>query len=213
MSDIAKLSIQPRTATGTRAASKLRKQGLVPAIVYGHGEPVAHVSVNADELDRAIRVLHARTFRLDLDGKADTVLIKELQYDYLGKSMIHVDFERKSLTERVQVTIPVELRNAPKKTDGGVLDQPLHVLRVECPLGTIPDAVRIDITDLLLGSPVHVRDLTAPEGVQFLDAPESVIVQLKLVEAEPEDVVAVVAAGDEPVVLTAKKPKDGDAAE
>ncbi len=205
MSDIAKLTVQPRTGTGSRAASKLRKQGLIPAVVYGHGEPVAHVSVNAEELDRAIRVLHARTFSLALDGKTDTVLVKELQFDYLGKSMIHVDFVRKSLTERVKVTVPVELKNAPKKSDGGAIDQPLHSLHIECSLGNIPDAVRIDLTPLTLGNPVHVRDLPVPEGVVFLDAPESVIVQLRLPGAEPEPAEAVAA----PEVLTAKK-KDGD---
>lgn len=211
MSDIAKLTVQPRTGTGSRAAAKLRKQGLVPAVVYGHGEPVAHVSVNAEELDRAIRVLHARTFSLALDGKTDTVLVKELQFDYLGKSMIHIDFERKSLTERVKVTVPVELKNAPKKSDGGAIDQPLHSLHVECSLGNIPDAVRIDLTELTLGNPVHVRDLPVPEGVVFLDSPESVVVQLRLPGVEPEPVVADTAAG--PEVLTAKKKDDEGAAE
>ena len=208
MSDIAKLSTQPRNATGSRAAAKLRKQGLVPAIVYGHGEPVAHVCVNGEELDRAIRVLHARTFRLDIGGKSDTVLIKELQFDYLGKSMIHVDFERKSLSERVQVSIPVELRNTPTKTDGAALDQPLHALRVECPLGSIPDAVRIDITGLTLGNPVHVRDLPATEGVAYLDAPEMVVVQLSTRAPEPEEVVST--EGAEPEVVGADK-DDADA--
>ena len=208
MSDIAKLTTQPRTATGSRAAGKLRKQGLVPAIVYGHGEPVANICVKADELERAIRVQHARTFRLDVAGKSDTVLIKELQFDYLGSTMIHVDFVRKSLSERVQVSIPVELRNTPTKTDGAALEQPLHALRVECPLGNIPDAVRIDITGLTLGNPVHVRDLPVAEGVTYLDAPELVVVQLSTRAPEPEETVST--EGAEPEVLTAKTDEDGE---
>lgn len=209
--DITKLTVQPRTGTGSRAATKLRKQGLVPAVVYGHGEPVAHIAVSAEELNRAIRVLHARTFSLTVDGKTDTVLIKELQWDYLGSDMIHVDFERRALTERVKVTIPIELRNAPKVTGGGVLEQPLHLLHVECPLGNIPDAVRIDLIPLTLGNPVHVSDLTLPEGVVALDAPDMVVVQLKLPGVEPEPA-ADLSSGVEPEVLTAKKPKDGDEA-
>ena len=209
MSEVQKLATHPRAALGGRASAKLRKTGQIPAVIYGHNEPVAHVSVNAEEFDRAVRVLHARTFTLDVNGKADTVLIKDVQYDYLGRTMIHVDFERKSLTERVTVSVPVELRNSPKATGGGVIDQPLHVLRVECPLGNIPDVVRIDISDLTLGNPVSVRDLPKAEGITYLDAPDAVVVQLKLQAAEPEAVTDT--TGAEPVVLTAKKPKDDEA--
>ena len=207
MSNFAKLTVTPRTGTGTRAAMKLRKKGLVPAVIYGHKEPVAHICVSAEELDRAIRVQHARTFNLTVDGKTDTVLIKELQWDYLGKTMIHVDFERRSLTERVKVTVPIELRNTPKQMGGGVLDQPMHAIHIECPLGSIPEAIRIDLTTLTIGHPIHVKELPLPEDVKALDGPEMVVVQLKLPGAE-----AVVAepTGVEPEILTAKKTKDGE---
>jgi large subunit ribosomal protein L25 len=123
--------------------------------------------------------------------------------------MIHVDFERRSLTERVKVTVPVELRGTPKSTGGGVLDQPLHQLHIECEFGKIPEAVRIDITNLTLGNPVHVRELTLPEGVKVFEPPEAVVVQLKLPGAE----VTTAPTGEEgaePEVLTAKKPKEGE---
>jgi len=210
MSDIAKLAAEPRTATGSRASKKFRKQGLIPAVVYGHKEEVAHVTVNAEELDRAIRVLHARTFQLTIGAKTDTVLIKELQWDHLGKEMVHVDFERRSLTEIVRVTVPVELRGIPKATGGGVLDQPLHTLHVECPFGSIPDTIRIDITGLTLGNPIHVNELTVPEGVKVLDPGEAVVVQLKLPGVEAVEAPVVEDEGTEPEVLTAKKPKEGE---
>ena len=207
MSDITKLAVYPRTETGSRAAKKLRKHGKIPAVVYGHKEPVAQIAVDAVELNRAIRVLHARTFTLDINGKTDTVLIKELQWDHLGSEMVHVDFERRDLSEKVKVAIPVELRNSPKTTGGGVLDQPMHRLNVECPFGSIPEAVRVDILNLTLGAPIHVRELTLPEGVVALDPPEMVVVQLKLAGAEPA-AAGEAAEGSEPVILTAKKPKD-----
>jgi large subunit ribosomal protein L25 len=212
MAEIAKLTAQPRTATGSRAAAKLRKQGLVPGVVYGHQQPVAHLAVNAEELDRAIRVLHARTFALTLDGATDTVLIKELQWDHLGKEMVHVDFERRDLTEKVKVVVPVELKGAPKSTGGGVLDQPLHRVHVECELGKIPEAIRIDITNLTLDTPIHVRDLAVPEGVAVLESPDAMVVHLKLPGlAEAEAAAAPTEAGPaEPEVLTAKKPKEGE---
>ena len=179
------LKAQPRAESGSRSAIKLRKAGRVPAIVYGHKQDNAQVSVSAEELDRAIRVQHARVLDLELNGKTETVLIREVQWDYLGKQMIHVDFERKDLAELVRVAVPVELRNAPKATGGGVLDQPLHTLHVECPLGNIPDAIRVDITNLTLGNPIHVKELTLPEKVKVLESPEAVVVQLKLPGIEP----------------------------
>lgn len=210
--EIPSLTVHPRTAVGSRAAAKLRKKGLIPAVVYGHKEPVAHIAVAAEELDRAIRKLHARTFSLTVDGKTDTVLIKELQWNHLGDEMVHVDFERRSLSEKVKVTVPVELKNTPKNTGGGVLDQPLHTLHVECPLGSIPEAIRIDIVGLTLGNPIHVKELTLPEGVTVLEPPEAVVVQLKLPGVEPT---AAPAEGGpaEPEVLTAKKPKEGEGEE
>ena len=213
MAEIAKLTAQPRTAVGSRAAAKLRKQGLVPGVVYGHNQPVAHLAVSAEELDRAIRVQHARTFALTLDGNTDTVLIKELQWDHLGKEMVHIDFERRDLTERVKVVVPVELKGVPKSTGGGVLDQPLHRLHVECELGKIPDAIRIDITNLTLDAPIHVRELAIPEGVTVLEPPDAMVVHLKLpgIQETAAAAVAPTEAGPaEPEVLTAKKPKEGE---
>lgn len=209
MSDSVTLKTTPRTESGSRAAIKLRKQGLVPAIVYGHKLANAQVAVNAEELDRAIRVQHVRVLDLDINGKVETVLIRELQWDYLGKQMIHVDFERKDRSELVRVTVPVELRNAPKQTGGGVLDQPLHSLHVECPLGNIPEAIRIDITNLTLGNPIHVRELALPEGVKALEAPEAVVVQLKLPGIEPV-ATATTEPGAGPEVIKPEKKKAED---
>ncbi len=206
------LKATPRTGKGSRLADKLRKAGKVPGVVYGHKQDNVQVAVDATELDRAIRIQHARVLDLEIDGKAETVLIRELQWDYLGKQMIHVDFERKDRAELVRVTVPVELRNAPKQTGGGVLDQPLHTLHVECPLGNIPESIRIDITNLTLGHPIHVRDLALPEGVKVLEVPEAVVVQLKLpgLEATVATTPTEPGAGPEVIKKEKKTEEDGD---
>ena len=211
MSVTVTLKAQPRTDSGSRAAIKLRKQGLVPAIVYGHKQANAQVAVSAEELDRAIRVQHARVLELEVGGKKESVLIREVQWDYLGKQMIHVDFERKDLAELVRVAVPVELRNAPKVTGGGVLDQPLHTLHVECPLGNIPEAIRIDITNLTLGNPIHVKELTLPEKVKVLESPEAVVVQLKLPGIEPVAPTVPVEPGAGPEVIKPERKKEEEA--
>lgn len=209
MAETVKLQAQPRTGSGSRAALKLRRQGLVPGIVYGHKEANVSVAVKADELDRAIRVQHARVLDLQLDGKSETVLIRELQWDYLGKEMLHIDFARVSATDKVRVTVPVELRNTPKATGGANLDQPFHTLHVECSPTDIPEAIRIDITNLTLGAPIHVRELTLPPGVTVLEPPETVVVQLKLGGAEPA-AAAPAEPGAGPEVIKKEKKADED---
>ena len=209
MSDLVALAVQPRTTTGSRAAKKVRAAGMIPGIVYGHKQDPVAVSVPAKELDHAIRVQHARTFELTLNGKKETVLIRELQWDHLGKEMYHIDLWRVDAAERVKVTVPVELRGVPKNTGGGVLEQPLHLLHIECFALKIPDAFRLEIEGLTLGNPIHVRDLSLPEGVKVLEPGEAVVVQLKLPgQEEPTEAPAADAA--EPEVLTAKKPKEGE---
>jgi large subunit ribosomal protein L25 len=208
MSESVTLKARSRADKGSRAAIKLRREGLVPGIVYGHKKENAAIAVSAEELDRAIRVLHVRMLSIDLEGATETVLIREVQWDPFGKQMMHVDFERKSASEKVKVTVPVELRNTPKVMGGGVLDQPLHTLHIECPLGSIPEAIRIDITNLTLGHPIHVKELTLPEGVRVLEGSEAVVVQLKLPGAEAVVAAAVVpgaAATAEPEVIKKEK--------
>jgi large subunit ribosomal protein L25 len=205
MAEIATLKATPRTGSGSRAALKVRRQGLVPGIVYGHKEANVAVSVNAEELDRAIRVQHARVLNLQIDGKAETVLIRDLQWDAFGKTMLHIDFARVSATDRVKVTVPVELRNSPKATSGAVLDQPLHTLHIECSPVDIPEAIRIDITNLTLGAPIHVRELSLPANVKVLESPEAVVVQLKLPGLEPAPTAAAPTEGAEPEIIKKEK--------
>jgi large subunit ribosomal protein L25 len=209
MSDIVTMPVQMRTGKGSRAAAKVRKQGHIPGIVYGSTEEPVLVSMPYKELDHAIRVQHARTLKITVNGKPQTVLIRELQWDYLGKEMVHIDLWRVDEAKRVKVVVPVELRGVPKITGGGVLDQPFHQLHIECLAISIPDSIRLDITDLTLGAPIHVSDLKLPEGVKVLEAAEGVVVQLKLPGQEPAPTTTD-AGAVEPEVLTAKKPKEGE---
>ena len=118
--------------------------------------------------------------------------------------MLHVDFARVSASDRVKVPVPVELRGAPRATGGGVLDQPLHTLHVECSPTQIPEAIRVDISNLTLGEPIHVKELTLPEGVKVLESPEAVVVHLKLPGMEPAPVAAAAATAAAP---TAAEPE------
>lgn len=212
MAGIVSLAAQTRVGSGSRASFKIRREGRIPGIVYGHKEANIAVSVCAEELDRAIRVQHARVLDLLIDGKKETVLIRELQWDAFGRQMMHVDFARVSESDRVRVTVPVELRNSPKVTGGGVLDQPFHTLHVECSPTKIPESIRIDITNLTLGHPIHVKELQVPDGVKVLEPAESVVVQLKLpgVEAVAAPAVAGEAGAGPEVIKKEKKAEDDE---
>jgi len=207
MSATVTLPVQVRTGQGTRSAKRVRASGFIPGIIYGHKQDPVSIQVPAKALDHAIRVQHARSFELELDGKKETVLVRELQWDHLGKVMYHIDFLRVDKAERVKVTVPVELRGIPKATGGAIVEQPMHALHIECPAFSIPENIRVDISALVLGAPIHIRELPVIEGVKYLDPPEAVVVQMKIpgVEVEPEE-----PTGAEPEVLTAKKPKDGE---
>jgi large subunit ribosomal protein L25 len=199
------LKATTRVAKGSHAADKIRKSGFVPGIVYGHKQDPVAVSVCSVELDRAIRVQHARVLDLDIESKKEKVLIRELQWDYLGRQMIHVDFERVSADEKVKVVVPVELRNTPKTTGGGVLEQPLHQIHVECLAIAIPESIRVDILNLTLGNPIHVRELPLPAGVKVLENPEAVVVQLRLPGQEAEPTMTMDASANEPEVIKKEK--------
>ena len=208
MADTHKLKTEPRPGKGSRDANRLRKAGRVPAVVYGHKEETVPITVSRDELAFALRH-HARTVDLDLNGKAETVLIQQVQHDHLGSGLVHVDFRRVSKDERVRTTVEIELRGtAPGATGGGVLDQPLHKIHVECPAISIPESIRVKIDSLLLGQAIHVKELELPPGVKALDDPDLVVVQVKMQHVPVVEPTAPLAEGAaEPEVITKKKEK------
>src|SRR5882724_8993680 len=186
MAESIKFVTQARDGRGTRAARRLRKHGLVPAVVYGHKEATVAVALPAEELEKAVR--HgARVVDLQTDGEVQKARIKELQWDHLGKELLHVDFARVAADERVTITVPLELRGiAPGISQGGVLDQPLHSLKVECLAISIPESIRVNVNELQLGAAIHVRDLVLPPDVKVIDEPDAIVVQVTAKLAEPE---------------------------
>src|SRR5439155_12441779 len=198
------LATQPRTGHGKRIARRLRKEGLVPAVIYGHKQATVAVALGKKDLDTALRH-HARVVDLRIDGRTETAVIQEVQHDHLGKEVLHVDFKRVSKDERIEVAVPIELKGVPAGVGhGGVLDQPLHELDVECLAIAIPENIRVSIGDLQIGQAIHVKDLTLPEGVKVLNDPEAVVVQLRAFLAEPEPTAA---AAAEPTEPTAAEPE------
>jgi large subunit ribosomal protein L25 len=177
---------EPREGRGKQAARKLRRSGKVPAVVYGHKEETLSIALPLDDVEKAIR-RGVRVVDLKAGGKEEKALIRDVQWDHLGKELLHVDFTRVAADERIVVTVPIQLRGtAPGVTAGGVLDQPLHALSVECLAISITESIRVNIGELQIDSAIHVRDLVLPPGVKAMSDPESIVVQVKPPVAEPE---------------------------
>jgi large subunit ribosomal protein L25 len=213
MADALTLKTEARQGKGSRDAGRLRKGGRIPAVVYGHKVAPASVTVPRDELLSALRH-HARTLQLVIGGKNETVMIQEVQHDHLGSDVLHVDFRRVSADERVRTTVAIELRGvAPGTNAGGVLDQPLHKIHIECPALAIPESIRVKIDTLIVGQSIHVKELELPAGVKVLEDPDLVVVQVKqqMIAPEPTAVPAEGAAAPaEPEVITKKKEKPAE---
>ena len=186
------LKIEPRSTTGSRAARLLRKSNLVPGVIYSHGETAENIAVDPKEIQA---VVHAGKSVIDIEtgGKKEKAIVREVQWCHLGREILHVD---------LRLHVPVQTKGmSPGVNSGGVLELPLHSLDVECLVTNAPTAIIVNISELLIGSAVHVRDLILPEGVKVLNEAELVVVHV----VERRDEPAPTAVLAEPEVVTKKK--------
>ncbi len=170
MAEDVKIRVEPRNSkknkgTGTRVARRLRQSGLIPAVIYGHKQAVVPITVTHHDVWRLIKA-PGHLAQLDLGGLTETVLIREVQWDHLGKEILHLDFARVNAEEIIETEVPLELRGvAAGIAEGGILEHLVHSLSIKCRAGAIPDAIKVDVSHLKLDEGIHVRDLTLPEGV------------------------------------------------
>ena len=210
------LTATKRDERGTRVSRKLRAAGRLPAVIYGHGEDPEHISLGQHDVE--VSLAHgARTLGVKLGGKTTQYLIKEVQYDHLDATPIHLDLARVDLDERVKVMVGIELRGVPKGvTEGGVLDQMLQEIEVECRVTDIPDTLHPFVTELLVGDALLVKDLELPPGVTPLADGEDRVAMVKAlaIVAEPEAEGEEAEETQQPEMIgRVKKDDEGDAKE
>ncbi len=178
------INAEPRKTSGTRTSRAMRAAGRLPAVIYGHGEAPESVTLAHHEVEVAL-AHGARTMQVDLNGAVKPYLIKEVQYDHLGSNLIHVDLARVDLHERVKVRVGIELRGTPKGIhEGGVLDQQMAQIEVECVVTEIPDTLHPVVTHLALGESLLVGDLQLPPGVKVMADPNERIATVRLLAVE-----------------------------
>jgi large subunit ribosomal protein L25 len=216
----AQLSASARDIGGKGVARKLRSEGRVPAVVYGHGREPQPLSINTRELERLLDRIAAEStvIDLDIDGKGARTLIREIQRHPFKRQILHVDFQELVAGEKITVRLPIVLVGVPDgvRMDGGVLDQTMRELEVEVDPSNIPNHVELDVTSLTIGSSVHVRDIPLPEGVEVLEDEDASVCVVSAPIAAVEETAAVETeneAAAEPEVIRAKKPDEDEGAE
>jgi len=185
------LEVSRRETSGKGVAKKLRKEGKIPAIVYGgHRESVPIVVDRKAVSDLITRGEHGvrSIFLLKMAGSDQQrhAMIKNIQINPISRTMIHIDFVRVVMDEVVRVTIPIRVTGtaAGVKTEGGILDFQVRELHVECLPGSIPDSIDVDVSELGVHDFLRISDLKFPEGVKVLDDQDRVVVGVGLMKAE-----------------------------
>jgi large subunit ribosomal protein L25 len=181
------IEAEKRQDLGSHGARRLRRQGLVPVVLYGHQLETVHLSVAEGAIESLVHE-GARVVDLQVGETSETALLKDIQYDAMGDHVLHLDLARIDVDERVEVTVPVELHGTPRgvQEEGGVLDHVIQDIEIECPAVDIPESIRVEVGDLEIGDTVHIRDVTAPPGVTFLQDQDMVVASVLPPQIEPE---------------------------
>ena len=208
------LQVERRTQVGTRAVHKLRKEGKMPAVIYGHKEETLAISVPEKDF-REARQAGAKMFLIRCDDKEQSALLKETQYDTFGDNVLHADFIRVAMDEEVTVEVFIELRGNPVGvTQGGVLEQILRTVEVKCLPAAIPEKLTLDVSKLEVGDNLALKDTEFPSGVKIAhDDPNTTVAQVKMavVKEEEAPVEEEEVSGKEPEVIVKKaKEEEGE---
>ena len=204
------LTATVREKKGTHASQRLRANDLVPAVIYREGKPGTNLTIPGNEWKKVL-ASGERVVTLKLPTGDKQALIKDVQYGPLGDETLHVDFSELREGEKVRVAVALVLKGVPKgHIKGGILNQPVHTLHVECLPTQIPDRILIDAEPMDIDDAIHVKEIKFPEGVTPLDDEDMVVAAVH--EPRVEEAAAAEGAPTEPEVLTAKK-EDGAPAE
>jgi large subunit ribosomal protein L25 len=215
--NIRELSVEPREALGKGAVGRLRRQGRVPAVLYGGGNAPVPLSVSPAEVQRTI---HGHggggiLVNLKLPGTPEprTVVVRELQYDPVRDTLIHVDFQAVRMDEQITVEVPIHVvgEAAGVKEQSGVLALLMRAVEVSCLPSLIPDRIDIDVSTLRIHDVATVANLQLPEGVRVTVAGSQPVATVAPPMAE-EVVAAAAAPAAEPEVVTERKPKEEEEA-
>jgi large subunit ribosomal protein L25 len=185
------VSAKSRTELGSGASKRMRRNGMVPGVVYGGSTDTISVTVDPKDLFMLLRSHSGRNTILNLQvegARGDSVILKDWQVDPVTEAILHADFQRIAMDQALRITVPVATRGLAYgvKTEGALLEVVMRVVEVECLPSDIPDEIVCDVTDLHLHQSLRVGDLPAIENVQILAPPDQVVVHVVAVKEEEE---------------------------
>ncbi len=177
------LKAQIREHAGTKLAKKLRKQSRIPAVIYGHKKGSVAVSLDKHNLVEGL-LRGTRVLDIDIDGKVETVMFKDLQYDHLGRDIIHIDLMRVNVTEKVKVSVQIALKGIAEGTkESGIIEEHASKLEVECQVNAIPETLVVNIKEVKIGDNIYASDVALPDGVVLVSDPSTLVLTCSLVIA------------------------------
>jgi large subunit ribosomal protein L25 len=205
------LQAKTRKVVGKQVRA-LRRAGLLPGVIYGtHIEPIT-ITLNHHDASRILPTMStSQLIEIEVEGERHTTLVREKQRHPVSGSIIHVDFQAVSLTEKLRVMVSLVLKGeAPAvKVYNGVVVTGQEEVEVECLPGNLPDHIEVDMTVLTeLGKAIYVRDLNVPEGVEVLADPGELVVVIVAPAAEPEEEAALAGAAEPEVIERGKKEEE-----
>ena len=216
MATTATISARSRESRGKGAARQTRREGRIPAVLYGHGEDSVSLSVDANELQKLVHSISIENTIVDLDlgsGEPYKVLIRELQRHPFRDEFVHIDFFHVAMDEKIQVEVPIVLIGTPTgvKNKGGVLDHQLRELEVFCLPGSIPEKIELDVSNLDIGDSIHVSDIQLPDVEILTELDRAVVAVLAPTVMEVKEV-AEEALAEPEVIGRGKEAEEGEEA-
>src|SRR3954452_1455454 len=204
-----KLTAERRTAIGRSAVRKLKASGSIPAVIYGAKDKPETLQVSKREINAMLSHAAGENILVELEiaGKNRLALVQEVQHAPLGGAILHIDFHAVSMDEVIEADVPVEPVGTANgvKNMGGLLEQNLRSLAIECLPRDLPDVIRVDVSALDIGDSIHVREIQLPAGVTTRVQQELTAFSVLAPTVEEEPVAATAEAAAGPEVITAKK--------
>jgi large subunit ribosomal protein L25 len=173
-----------RNRSGKGVARKVRAQGMIPAVLYGGGENIP-LTLQPQELLKILTSGENTIFRLEIDGELGgdrQAIVRDLQRDPLKETLLHADLYRISMDVEITVSVPIVLQGMSREVSdiGGMINQLLHEIEIQCLPSLIPHELTIDVAHLGIGEVLHVRDLPVPQGIQVLAASDEVVASVSI---------------------------------
>ena len=169
------LEVEKRDTTGTLRIRRLRKEGKIPAVLYGHGQDNVSLSIDSRA---ASKVVDNGQYVVSLSGAVnDTALIKEVQWDAFGSRILHIDLARVDASEAIEVSLPLNMKGeAPGASLGGMLTQLVHEVKIKCPADRLPEYLEINIDNLQLDGSMAASEVVLPEGASLVGNPNETLI-------------------------------------